>query len=194
MTEEESEESTLFRTKGIPGGLERFEWIGKLENIHNADKLNTSPTLQQLYPQSKYCYIHECYLASTVVASIAVEAHLRINQYGISPPEKISFFQLIKNATDNNHITDELAERLQRLRDTMRNYIVHPDSMFGIRFLGLKKVGPSTWGELDGPTMKTDKEAAEEAIECLLTLNKEYPFKIRTEKQTEKEYSPSPMP
>jgi hypothetical protein len=180
MTEKESEEFTWFRVKEVPGGLERWERIKKLENLHNTDKFTTSPTLQQLYPQAKYCYIHECYLASIAVASFGIEAHLKINLYGISPPEWTGFKKLIEEAKDNNSIGDDLAERLQRLRETIRNYIVHPDSMFGIRFLGLKKKTKDKpyWGEPGGPPMKTDKEAAEEAIECLLVLNKEYPFKI----------------
>ncbi len=188
MTEKESEEFTWFRVKEVPGGLERWEWIKKLESLHDADKLNTSPTLQQLYPQAKYCYIHECYLASAVVTSIAIESHLKINLYGVSPPESTGFYELIMMANDNNHISDDLADRLQRLRGTIRNYIVHPDSMFGIRFLGLKKRTKDHpyWGGEAGITMKTDKEASEEAIECLLRLNNEYPFKIKVREHGEK--------
>lgn len=189
MTKKESEEFTWFRVREVPGGLERWEWIKKLENTHNADKWNTSPTLQQLYPQAKYCYIHQCYLVSATMASIAVEAHLKFNLKGISASEWARFKNLIDEARDEGHITDDLADRLHRLRETIRNYIVHPDSIFGIRFLYLKRKtkGKPYWGEPGGPVMKNEKEASEEAIECILRLNNEYPFKIKVEERGEKE-------
>jgi hypothetical protein len=208
MTEEESEEFKRYLMEEVPGGVERFEWVRELEDEHNVDPRGFFTSAGRLYSEAMLCYVHQCYHASVAIAVFTIEIHLKTNLHSVSPPHNVKLYDMIEKVRKDKVIPDEFADRLDRLRE-MRNQIGHPYNFAHIGMLGLyKNKGKPRWGPskkelkkledgmIDRPRFYslTPQKAAEEAIECLLILNKEYPFKIRVEEQTEKEDSPSPLP
>ena len=191
------------RMRSMPDELARFKWLKALEKDMEFGKRSVSTTLWQYYSEAAQCYVAGCYLATTAIAASAIESELRSHLRGIPiPDEKTHAPNMIEEARKGHHITSDLADRLKHLQATMRNRILHVYSMFGVSRLGLKlRNGPKKkdpndpkerprplWGPSDEdfekypdkewPTSLTLKEAAEEALECLLRLNREWAFKV----------------
>lgn len=176
----------------IPTSFQRHQWITQQHEKLQIYQYLFYTTLSTLYREVTRCYINECYYASTTMAIIAMEAHLKANLYGLKPPET-SLHKLITKTQEKGFITNSLAKRLLYIKDTIHNQIKHPYNIFHIGELGLYKVPRnSTWGpskeqieQLEKgtlntplPTSLTPQQAAEEAITLLLTLIKDYPLRI----------------
>lgn len=191
------------RMRNMPNELARFRWLRALEKDMEFGKRSVSTTLWQYYSEAAQCYVVGCYLASTAIAASAIESELRSRLHGIPIPDKKTYApNMIEEARKGHYITSDFADRLKRLQATMRNQVVHPYSMFGVSFLGLKRrdgpkkkdpddpkekpkplYGPSDedfekYPDKVWPTSLTLKGAAEEALECLLRLNQGWGFKV----------------
>jgi hypothetical protein len=192
MTTNELKEFERSVIAKIPNAFQRLQWITQQHKTLRIYHYLFYTTLSTLYNEAINCYINGCYYASAEMAIIAMEAHLKTNLHRLKPP-KTNLHRLITQTQKKGFITTNLAKKLLYIKDTVHNQIKHPYDFSHIGMLGLYKVpGDSTWGPspeqlkqlekgtLDTPlpTSLTPQQAAEEAITLLLTLIKDYPFRI----------------
>ena len=157
------------RTKSIPEELARFEWLHSLEESFDAGHLFIGTTAGYLYNQAAWCYILGLHAPCVMMAGAATEAWLR----AVTDAPRGGLKRLIDLAAERGRISKPLAERLHRMRESMRNPVAHGHDAV-LFALGMTKVGEATWVAPEGSDAGlSDAASAREAIETFFRFVRE---------------------
>ena len=160
----------------MPNIEQRYRWCREEEIKMDIMKVHfLYPYPKHYYYQAKACYSYGLYLASiqaigTSIDSICTQiCHIRFKNWIPKWPKKIKARKVIKDMKSKGIISSELAERLDRFLERIRNPSTHPRPL-GPLNLGIQRTDYSTWYSEDGNWKLTPEEGAQEGILCMHLL------------------------
>lgn len=167
------DEETIFKehyNSEIENRWKRFHWIKGKERIFDIENQGVWEHIRLLYHNSTLSYVYGNYLASILSISSALEAFLssKISSDKFNGLKYLS--QYIKDAFDDDIISEKTYKELKNFNSTIRNNIVHPKGPSSLSMLGFKNVHfsskKSTWESPDREPMLplSMQEASEEGI------------------------------
>ena len=170
MSEQERDIFVEYYTSQLDSRWERLKWIKEKEREYD---------VRMLYHNSTLSYVFTNFLASILSICSAIEAYLssKISPEKVHVPKYLS--QYIRDAFEENLISENTSKELSNFNNYIRNHVVHPKGPTSLSMLGFKitqYTGRKTsWESPDRKTMLplSHKDAAEKGILLFLQVVKE---------------------
>jgi len=155
--------------RATPEWWERFDWVHVMEERFGTRRWYIDPGVSTLYYNATGCFVFGLFPASLAMIGAATERWLR----WVVGPER-DLFTLIRKARTQDKISKVVEERLDRVRDLMRNPAAHGGDEVMMGVLGWNRITPHGWERPEGYEGLTGNlSAAKEALETFLLVVQE---------------------